>query len=165
MLRRNEVRGNREQQISSSSTHPTATSTDENLKKGFRPGFEFGRASLKVTMEGEGDSVMEKLATDDIIDIVKGRVEDNFEEEDEDDDEEVETGATFGLFGDPSKEEEEEEEEDLNAKYNHVSQSKADPNHSSQDQSPGASNYHQESYAPPQTANPYQQVGNFVKRL
>ena len=116
-------------------------------------------------MEGEGDSVMEKLATDDIIDIVKGRVEDNFEEEDEDEDEEVETGATFGLFGDPSKEEEEEEEEDLNAKYNHVSQSKADPDHSSQDQSPGASNYHQESYAPPQTANPYHQVGNFVKRL
>ena len=163
MLRRNEVRGNREQHISSSSTHPTATSTDENLKKGFRPGFEFGRTSRKVTMEEEGDSVMEKLATDDIIDIVKGRVEDNFEEEDED--EEVETGATFGLFGDPSKEEEEEEEEDLNAKYNHVSQSKADPDHSSQDQSPGASNYHQESYAPPQTANPYQQVGNFVKRL
>ena len=104
-------------------------------------------------MEDEGDGVMENLATDDIIDIVKGKLEDDFEEED-DGDEEVETGATFGLFGDPSAK---EEEEDLNAKYNHVSQSK-DPDHSNQDESPGASSYHQESFPPLQTGNPYHQV-------
>ena len=107
-------------------------------------------------MEEEGDSVMEKLATDDIIDIVKGRVEDDFEEEE--DDEEVETGATFGLFGDPAVK---EEEEDLNAKYNHVSQSETGQDLSNQEDSPGpgASNYHQESYPPPQAGNPYHQVG------
>ena len=103
--------------------------------------------------------MMEKLGTDDIIDIVKGRVDDDFEDEDED--EEAETGATFGLFGDPSAKEE-EEEEDLNAKYNHVSQSKG-PDLSNQGDSagPGAGSTYKESYAPPpQAANPYQQVRN-----
>ena len=112
-------------------------------------------------MEEEGDNVMEKLGTDDIIDIVKGRVDDDFEDEDEE--EEAETGATFGLFGDPSAKED-EEEEDLNAKYNHVSQSNPDLSIQGDSSGPGASTY-QESYPPPQAANPYQQVRNSGKRL
>ena len=105
--------------------------------------------------------MMEKLGTDDIIDIVKGRVDDDFEDEDED--EEAETGATFGLFGDPSAKEE-EEEEDLNAKYNHVSQSNPDLSIQGDSSGPSASTY-QESYPPPQPANPYQQVRNSEEDL
>ena len=132
------------------STHPTATSTDENLKKGFQPVLSFERSLLKVRMEEEGDSVMENLGTDDIIDIVKGRVGEDLEDEE---DEEVETGATFGLFGDPTTKE--EEEEDLNAKYNHIDQSKTGPDLQEEAKNP---NTYQDSYPPPQAANPYHQV-------
>ena len=130
------------------STHPTATSTDENLKKGFQPVLSFERSLLKVRMEEEGDSVMENLGTDDIIDIVKGRVGEDLEDEE---DEEVETGATFGLFGDPTTKE--EEEEDLNAKYNHIDQSKTDLQEEAKNP-----NTYQDSYQAPQAANPYHQV-------
>ena len=91
---------------------------------------------------------MENLGTDDIIDIVKGRVGEDLEDEE---DEEVETGATFGLFGDPTT----KEEEDLNAKYNHIDQSKTGPDLQEEAKNP---NTYQDSYPPPQAPNPYHQV-------
>ena len=112
-------------------------------------------------MEEDGDNVMEKLDTDDIIDIVKGKVDNDYEDEE---DEEVDTGPAFGLFGDPTAKEE-EDEEDLNAKYN-PDQSKADHEVPNPGNSSDESRYnYQESYPPPQAANPYQQVLPQQKRV